>query len=133
MVAVVGKKWEERRVTSSAEAYRVVPKWAAQRQRDFRTSALPHFCQGEGRGFESRRPLAKNLLDSYFGGHSRFLSRAVTHGLPTACPSLAHGSMVPRLGAPTRSMVDNRPSTYLTLSGRGPGTWATLSRYLPDA
>ena len=33
-----------------------------------------------------RSNVAKNLVDSYFGGRSRSVSRALAHGLPMACP-----------------------------------------------
>ncbi len=129
-----GKKWEERTVTSSAELYAVVAKWARQRTADFRTGNVPHlFAKVRVAGSNPVVRSQKVLVGSYFRDHSRSPPRAVAHGLPMACPWF-HGSMAPsHRGADPVHGGQRGPSTYLTLQDadpvRGrhcPGTCLTL-------
>ncbi len=67
----------------------------------------PFFCQGEGRGFESRRPLhLKVLVSGLFDGWMGLRCCGCAHGLPMVCP-----------WSPYRSVMTG------SLRQRGPDTW----------
>ena len=96
------------------------------------TDGYLHVCQGEGRGFESRRPLSVNILASQGYFHASW-SLALANGLPIvpiicpSCPSFAH--QLCRRGALSRAEDD----AVRRASGSNDKSSRNLARIVLDA